>query len=93
MKSRNILESTFPKLVQKKKRIFQVLFFVAENTVSVHPDLPLIRLKGVDDTYPPQKKSFAMVKWMAENYVRLKNSKINKKFKIPEKENSFFQKC
>ncbi|PAV83792.1 hypothetical protein WR25_17633 [Diploscapter pachys] len=47
----------------------KVLFFVAENTVSVHPDLPLIRLKGVDDTYPPQKKSFAMVKWMAENYL------------------------
>ena len=32
-----------------------------------------MRLKGVDDTYPPQKKSFAMVKWMAENYVRLTN--------------------
>lgn len=47
----------------------KVLFFVAENTESVHPDLPLIRLKGVDDTYPPQKKSFAMVKWMAENYL------------------------
>lgn len=55
-----------------EKSIFQVLFFVAESTVSVHPDLPLIRLKGVDDTYPPQKKSFAMVKWMAENYVGLK---------------------
>ncbi|KAE9415416.1 hypothetical protein Angca_004267 [Angiostrongylus cantonensis] len=47
----------------------KVLFFVAENTESVHPELPLIRLKGVDDTYPPQKKSFAMVKWMAENYL------------------------
>ncbi|KAJ1355751.1 hypothetical protein KIN20_013285 [Parelaphostrongylus tenuis] len=47
----------------------KVLFFVAENTVSTHPDLPLVRLKGVDDIYPPQKKSFAMVKWMAENYL------------------------
>ncbi|KJH51102.1 chondroitin N-acetylgalactosaminyltransferase [Dictyocaulus viviparus] len=47
----------------------KVLFFVAENTESVHPELPLVRLKGVDDTYPPQKKSFAMVKWMAENYL------------------------
>ncbi|PIO68905.1 chondroitin N-acetylgalactosaminyltransferase, partial [Teladorsagia circumcincta] len=47
----------------------KVLFFVAEHTESIHPDLPLIRLKGVDDTYPPQKKSFAMVKWMAENYL------------------------
>lgn len=56
-------------LHQKEKDVFQVLFFVAEHTESIHADLPLIRLKGVDDTYPPQKKSFAMVKWMAENYV------------------------
>uniref|UniRef100_A0A1I7XNH3 Hexosyltransferase n=1 Tax=Heterorhabditis bacteriophora TaxID=37862 RepID=A0A1I7XNH3_HETBA len=47
----------------------KVLFFVAEDTETIHPDLPLVRLKGVDDTYPPQKKSFAMVKWMAENYL------------------------
>ncbi|CAD6190874.1 unnamed protein product [Caenorhabditis auriculariae] len=45
----------------------KVLFFVAEGTESIHPEMPLIRLKGVDDTYPPQKKSFAMVKWLAEN--------------------------
>lgn len=49
----------------------QVLFFVAEDTVSIHPEMPLVRLKGVDDTYPPQKKSFAMVKWMADNMVSL----------------------
>lgn len=47
----------------------KVLFFVAENTTSIHNDLPLVRLKGVDDSYPPQKKSFAMVKWMADNYM------------------------
>ncbi|GMT28657.1 hypothetical protein PFISCL1PPCAC_19954 [Pristionchus fissidentatus] len=47
----------------------KVLFFVAETTTSIHPDLPLIRLKGVDDSYPPQKKSFAMMKWMADNYM------------------------
>lgn len=45
----------------------RVLIFVAEGTESIHEDMPLIRLKGVDDTYPPQKKSFAMVKWLAEN--------------------------
>ena len=44
----------------------KVLIFVAEGTESIHEDMPLIRLKGVDDTYPPQKKSFAMVKWLAE---------------------------
>ncbi|GMR53707.1 hypothetical protein PMAYCL1PPCAC_23902 [Pristionchus mayeri] len=47
----------------------KVLFFVAENTTSVYSELPLVRLKGVDDSYPPQKKSFAMVKWMADNYM------------------------
>lgn len=47
----------------------KVLFFVAEDTYSVHPEMPLIRLKGVDDSYPPQKKSFAMIRWMHDNYV------------------------
>lgn len=47
----------------------KVLFFVAENTVSVHEDMPLVRLRGVDDTYPPQKKSFAMLRWMYDNHV------------------------
>lgn len=47
----------------------KVLFFVAENTVSIHQDMPLVRLKGVDDVYPPQKKSFAMMKWMADNHL------------------------
>ena len=47
----------------------KVLFFVAEDTYSIYEDMPLIRLKGVDDTYPPQKKSFAMVRWMYDNYV------------------------
>jgi chondroitin sulfate synthase len=47
----------------------RVIFFVAENTVSIHKDMPLVRLKGVDDTYPPQKKSFAMMRWMYDNYL------------------------
>ncbi|KAI6182876.1 Hexosyltransferase [Aphelenchoides bicaudatus] len=47
----------------------KVLFFVAEDTVSAHPELPIIRLKGVDDTYPPQKKSFAMMRWMYDNHL------------------------
>ncbi|CAD5210445.1 unnamed protein product [Bursaphelenchus xylophilus] len=47
----------------------KVLFFVAEDTVSVYPEMPLVRLKGVDDTYPPQKKSFAMLRWMYDNHL------------------------
>lgn len=32
------------------------------------PDLPLIPLQGVDDSYPPQKKSFTMLQYMWENF-------------------------
>uniref|UniRef100_A0A8D8TS28 Hexosyltransferase n=1 Tax=Cacopsylla melanoneura TaxID=428564 RepID=A0A8D8TS28_9HEMI len=32
------------------------------------PDLPLIKLRGVDDSYPPQKKSFMMLQYMWEHY-------------------------
>ncbi|VDN02638.1 unnamed protein product [Thelazia callipaeda] len=47
----------------------ELLFFVADGTVSVHSDMPLIPLKGVSDVYPPQKKSFVMLKWMADNHL------------------------
>ncbi|XP_014273128.1 chondroitin sulfate synthase 1 isoform X2 [Halyomorpha halys] len=32
------------------------------------PLLPLVRLPGVDDSYPPQKKSFMMLQYMWERY-------------------------
>ncbi|XP_054286275.1 chondroitin sulfate synthase 1 [Macrosteles quadrilineatus] len=32
------------------------------------PDLPLVSLKTVDDSYPPQKKSFMMLKYMWDNF-------------------------
>ena len=31
--------------------------------------LPLVSLPGVDDSYPPQKKSFMMLKFMHDNYI------------------------
>ncbi|VDM99879.1 unnamed protein product, partial [Onchocerca ochengi] len=31
--------------------------------------MPVISLKGVTDIYPPQKKSFVMLKWMADHYL------------------------
>lgn len=31
-------------------------------------DLPLVRLRGVDDSYPPQKKSFLMLQYMWEHF-------------------------
>ncbi|XP_068242080.1 chondroitin sulfate synthase 1 [Palaemon carinicauda] len=45
----------------------RIAFFTSEASISVG-DLPVIRLKGVDDSYPPQKKSFMMLKYIAEHF-------------------------
>ena len=51
----------------------KVIFFVAEGTQFgeevKQSKMPIYTLKGVDDSYPPQKKSFAMLRWMFDNYV------------------------
>ena len=52
---------TWGKLIPGK-----IAFFSSE-TSSTTADIPLIRLPGVDDSYPPQKKSFMMLKYMHEN--------------------------
>ncbi|XP_017777168.1 PREDICTED: chondroitin sulfate synthase 1 isoform X2 [Nicrophorus vespilloides] len=45
----------------------KIAFFSSEGSYSEH--VPLIPLIGVDDTYPPQKKSFMMLKYMHDNYL------------------------
>ncbi|XP_063590151.1 chondroitin sulfate synthase 1-like [Penaeus indicus] len=46
----------------------KIAFFSSEaSTTDV--DIPLIRLRGVDDSYPPQKKSFMMLKYMADHFA------------------------
>ena len=32
-------------------------------------DLPVVMLRGVDDSYPPQKKSFRMLHYMNKHYI------------------------
>ncbi|XP_059047987.1 chondroitin sulfate synthase 1 [Achroia grisella] len=44
----------------------RIAFFSSE--VSRAPGLPLIPLRGVDDSYPPQKKSFLMLLYMYEKF-------------------------
>ncbi|XP_050442213.1 chondroitin sulfate synthase 1-like [Adelges cooleyi] len=48
----------------------RVLFYTSETSVRPldAPDLPLVRLATVDDSYPPQKKSFLMLQHMWDNY-------------------------
>ena len=43
-------------------------FYVGEGQ-GMESSLPLVRLPGIDDTYPPQKKVYAMYKYMYDNYI------------------------
>lgn len=43
-------------------------FFSRSGSSSIY-NLPLVSLPGVDDSYPPQKKSFMMLKFMHDNYL------------------------
>lgn len=48
----------------------KVIFFSSEGSEAVAPpDLPVIGLPGVDDSYPPQKKSFMMLKYMHDHFL------------------------
>ena len=58
-----MIHSTWGKRVPGK-----VHYFSSAGSKSKY-DLPLIALPGVDDSYPPQKKSFMMLKFMHDNYI------------------------
>ena len=50
----------------------KIIFFVGSDcSVSRSSvDLPIVKLPGIlDDVYPPQKKMFAMLKYMQEHYI------------------------
>lgn len=47
----------------------QIIFFSRSNFWGKTSDLPVVNLPGTDDAYPPQKKSFKMLKYMYENYL------------------------
>ncbi|XP_018025751.1 chondroitin sulfate synthase 1 [Hyalella azteca] len=46
----------------------KIAFFTSESSVT-SSNIPVVRLKGVDDTYPPQKKSFMMIKYMHDHFL------------------------
>lgn len=45
----------------------RLAFFSSEGSYA--ENMPVIALKGVDDRYPPQKKSFRMLYFMYEHYI------------------------
>ncbi|XP_013413547.1 chondroitin sulfate synthase 1 [Lingula anatina] len=46
----------------------EVAFFSSAGSHS-HYDIPIVSLTGVDDSYPPVKKSFMMIKYMHDHYL------------------------
>ena len=46
----------------------KVVFFSSAGSQS-NDGVPVVSLPGVDDTYPPQKKSFLMLKYMHDNFL------------------------
>ncbi|XP_014667854.1 PREDICTED: chondroitin sulfate synthase 1-like [Priapulus caudatus] len=46
----------------------KLAFFSSEGSVG-EGDMPVVALPGVTDHYPPQKKSFMMLKYMYDHYV------------------------
>ncbi|XP_033952517.1 chondroitin sulfate synthase 3 [Pseudochaenichthys georgianus] len=49
----------------------KVEFFSSEGSGSIHlpVPVPVVSLAGVDDSYPPQKKSFMMLKYIHDHYL------------------------
>ena len=45
----------------------KLIFFASSQTK--YSDLPVVYLDGVDDSYPPQRKSMMMLKYMHDNYI------------------------
>ena len=45
----------------------KLMFFASSS--SKRNDLPVVSLKGVDDSYPPQRKSIMMLKYMHDNFI------------------------
>lgn len=46
----------------------KVMFFSSEGSISNY-GVPVVALPGVDDAYPPQKKSFMMLKYMHDHFI------------------------
>ncbi|XP_076333600.1 chondroitin sulfate synthase 1-like [Tachypleus tridentatus] len=46
----------------------KIIFFSSSNS-KASSQLPLVTLPGVDDSYPPQKKSFLMLKYMYDHFI------------------------
>ncbi|KAG1679324.1 Chondroitin sulfate synthase 1 [Nymphon striatum] len=46
----------------------RIAFFTSQNS-KTNSNIPIVPLEGVDDVYPPQKKSFLMLKYMHDHFL------------------------
>ena len=47
----------------------RVVFFAGNESGNPRNTLPVVTLSGVDDSYPPQRKSLMMLKYMHDNFI------------------------
>ena len=45
------------------------IMFFSSSSSGRRDDLPVVSLSGVDDSYPPQRKSMMMLKYMHDNFI------------------------
>ncbi len=60
----SVVYNTWGKTVPGK-----VAFFAGNESAIARHSLPVVTLSGVDDSYPPQRKSLMMLKYMYDNFI------------------------
>lgn len=60
----SVVYNTWGKTVSGK-----LVFFAGNKSGEARHSLPVVSLIGVDDSYPPQRKSLMMLKYMYDNYI------------------------
>ncbi|UJR16156.1 hypothetical protein I4U23_003067 [Adineta vaga] len=71
MTSKDFLTTRAPTVMRTwaKKVPGEVIFFSSEGSVTNDSSINLVSLPSVTDTYPPQKKSFLMMKYIYDHYL------------------------
>mgnify|MGYP002378439989 FL=1 len=71
MTSKDFLTTRAPTVVRTwaQKVPGEVIFFSSEGSTTNETNINLVSLPSVTDTYPPQKKSFLMMKYIYDHYL------------------------
>ena len=71
MTSKDFLTTRAPTVMRTwaRKVPGEVIFFSSEDSITNDTNINLVGLPSVTDTYPPQKKSFLMMKYIYDHYL------------------------